>query len=238
MAPPNSERSRETPPPGVSDAAASERADREPTLLVADVSKRFRRGIGPRRRTIEVLRGASMEARTGELIGLVGENGSGKSTLLKIVVGMLDRDGGRVERRGRLGYCPQVPLLWGKLTVREHFDLFATAYELASEAAQGARDRLLEELQFGRYLDYRVEELSGGTGQKLNLALALLHEPDLLLLDEPYSGFDWETYQRFWELSAGLRDQGMAIVIVSHLISERERLDRIYELRDGRIEES
>jgi ABC-2 type transport system ATP-binding protein len=238
MAPPSSERGRETPPSGASGAPTADRGDGRPTLVVADVSKRFRRGIGPRRRTIQVLRGASMEARTGELIGLVGENGSGKSTLLKIVVGMLDRDGGRIERRGRLGYCPQVPLLWGKLTIREHFDLFATAYELAPPAAEGARDRLLDELQFGRYLDYRVEELSGGTGQKLNLALSLLHDPDLLLLDEPYSGFDWETYLRFWELSGGLRDRGMAIVIVSHLISERERLDRIYELRDGRLEET
>ncbi len=94
----------------------------------------------------------------------------------------------------------------------------------------------MSELQFERYLDYRVEELSGGTRQKLNLSLALMHDPDLLLLDEPYAGFDWETYTRFWEMSAGLRDGGMAIVIVSHLISERDRLDRIYELREGRLE--
>jgi len=207
-------------------------------LAVREVRKSFRRGIGPRRRTIEVLRGASMAARAGELIGLVGENGSGKSTLLKIIVGMLDRDGGIVERTGSLGYCPQAPLLWGKLTVREHFDLFASAYELGAEEAGGTRERLLGALQFERYLDYRVEELSGGTQQKLNLALSLMHDPDLLLLDEPYSGFDWETYMRFWEMSAELRDRGMSILIVSHLISERDRLDRIYELRDGRLEES
>jgi ABC-2 type transport system ATP-binding protein len=235
-----------SPPPGQDDGSIEGRAPRAtatgqvdgPVLAVRDVAKSFRRGLGPRRRTIEVLRGASMEARPGELIGLVGENGSGKSTLLKIVVAMLDRDSGEIERRGRLGYCPQVPLLWGKLTVREHFELFAGAYELDSAQLTRARDRLVDELQFERYLDYRVEELSGGTRQKLNLALSLVHDPDLLLLDEPYSGFDWETYLRFWEMSARLRDGGMAIVVVSHLISERERLDRAYELRDGRLEEA
>lgn len=209
----------------------------EPVLTVTDVTRSFRRGIGPGRRTVEVLRGASMAVHRGELVGLVGENGSGKSTLLKIVVGMLDRDGGSVEREGRLGYCPQQPLLWEKLSASEHFDLFARAYDLAPAEAERARTELLRELQFERFAGFRVEELSGGTRQKLNLALSLMHDPDLLLLDEPYSGFDWETYLRFWDLSAELRNRGMAIVIVSHLISERGRLDRIYELRDGRLEE-
>jgi ABC-2 type transport system ATP-binding protein len=207
-------------------------------LAVRDIAKSFHRGLIPHRRTIEVLRGASMEARPGELIGLVGENGSGKSTLLMIIVGMLGRDSGEIERHGQLGYCPQVPLLWGKLTVREHFELFAGAYEIDSRRLPEIVERLLVELQFERYLGYRIEELSGGTRQKLNLALSLMHDPDLLLLDEPYSGFDWETYLRFWKMSAKLRDGGMSILIVSHLISERERLDRVYELREGRLEES
>jgi ABC-type multidrug transport system ATPase subunit len=89
-------------------------------------------------------------------------------------------------------------------------------------------------LNFERYLTYRVESLSGGTKQKLNLALALLHVPDVLLLDEPYSGFDWETYLTFWEMSERLRDDGMAILIVSHLIGEQSRLTRRYVLEDGR----
>lgn len=155
---------------------------------------------------------------------------------MQVIVGLLARDGGRVTLDGRLGYCPQQPLLWDKLTVAEHFELFAQAYELGEATATKSRDARLDELGFARYLDYRVEALSGGTRQKLNLALALMPEPQLLLLDEPYAGFDWETYLRFWEMAERRRRQGMGILIVSHLLAERERLTRIYELRDGRSE--
>jgi ABC-type multidrug transport system ATPase subunit len=198
------------------------------------LQKSFHRGIPPRRRRIDVLRGASLDVGAGELVGLVGENGSGKSTLMQIVVGLLKRDGGAVRRPDRLGYCPQTPLLWDKLTIDEHFALFGRAYGLDDDARDRAVGDLLDELRFERYRRYRVEELSGGTRQKLNLALALMHEPQLLLLDEPYSGFDWETYVRFWEMSERRRDAGMGILIVSHFLAERERLDRVYMLRDGR----
>ena len=202
-------------------------------LRAEDVRKTFHRGVPPRRRTVEVRRGASLMVCRGELVGLVGENGSGKSTLMQIVVGLLARDGGSVWQEGRLGYCPQQPMVWEKLTVQEHFELFARAYGLDEAQRESAAEGLLSELQFERYRGYRVEELSGGTRQKLNLALALMHEPRVLLLDEPYSGFDWETYVRFWEMAERRRDGGMGILIVSHMITERERLDRVYELRDG-----
>jgi ABC-2 type transport system ATP-binding protein len=206
-------------------------------LRAEDVRKSFHRGMPPRRRAIEVLKGASLMVCRGELVGLVGENGSGKSTLMQIMVGLLGRDEGGVWQEGRIGYCPQQPMVWDKLTVDEHFELFARAYGLDEQARERAVAGLLGELQFERYRRYRVEELSGGTRQKLNLALALMHEPAVLLLDEPYSGFDWETYVRFWEMSERRRDQGMGILIVSHLLAERERLDRVYELRDGRAVE-
>ena len=227
-----------SPPPDTGSPARL--ADRQTArvsavLRLTDVKKSFRRGIWPRRRTLEVLKGASLEVRAGELVGLVGENGSGKSTLMQIVVGLLRRDAGELERPQRLGYCPQVPMLWDKLTVDEHFELFARAYGLDERAHDAAVGGLLGELRFERYRGYRVEELSGGTRQKLNLALALMHEPELLLLDEPYAGFDWETYVRFWEMSERRRDAGMGILIVSHLLAERDRLDRMYELCEGRI---
>jgi ABC-2 type transport system ATP-binding protein len=218
--------------PGLPDLAV----DAAAVLRVADVHKSFRRGAPWRRRRVDVLRGAGLAVEAGEFVGLVGENGSGKSTLMQIIVGLLGRDSGTVQRPARLGYCPQLPLLWDKLTVNEHFELFAEAYGLDAQRAAGSRDALLDELAFDKYAGYRVEELSGGTRQKLNLALALLHEPQLLLLDEPYSGFDWETYLRFWEMAERRRRDGMAILIVSHLLTERERLTRVYELRDGHCE--
>lgn len=210
----------------------------EPILTLAGVSKRFRTGPPWHRRTVEVLRDLSLHVSAGELVGLVGENGSGKSTLMQLIVGLLGKDSGTIERPARLGYCPQQPLVWDKLTVGEHFALFATAYRMDDSAGRAAATQLMDELDFVRYADYRVEQLSGGTRQKLNLALALMHDPQLLLLDEPYSGFDWETYLKFWSMTTARRDSGMGIVIVSHLLAERDRLDRIYVLRDGRAEAS
>ena len=207
-------------------------------LRVEGLEKSFRGGIPPWRRQVEVLRGASLMVCSGELVGLVGENGSGKSTLMQIVVGLLARDAGTVDRPARLGYCPQAPMLWDKLTIDEHFALYARAYGLDDDERARSVGRLLDELRFAKYRGERVEKLSGGTRQKLNLALALMHEPQLLLLDEPYSGFDWETYLRFWEMSERRRDAGMGILIVSHFLTERERLDRVYELRNGQALEA
>jgi ABC-type multidrug transport system ATPase subunit len=79
-----------------------------------------------------------------------------------------------------------------------------------------------------------VEELSGGTRQKLNLTLALVHDPEVLLLDEPYQGFDWETYLRFWDLVEALRERGRSVVVITHLVFEEERFDALYRLQDGR----
>jgi ABC-2 type transport system ATP-binding protein len=203
-------------------------------LSVGGVIKAFHQGPPWHRRRVQVLSGASLHVNAGELVGLVGENGSGKSTLMQIIVGLQGRDGGTVDRPPRLGYCPQRPLLWDKLTVAEHFELFAQAYRLDPATAAASRDALLTELRFTKYTGYRVETLSGGTRQKLNLALALLHDPQLLLLDEPYSGFDWDTYLRFWEMAEHRRRAGMGILIISHLLAERERLTRVYELRDGK----
>lgn len=204
-------------------------------LEVEGVRKSFASGSWrPGRPRKLVLHDVNLFVQQGELVGLVGENGSGKSTLLQIIVGLLARDGGDVRVAARVGYCPQQPMLWSKLTVVEHFRLYTLAYGLGDEVARRSTRRLLDELRFGAYADSRVEVLSGGTRQKLNLALALLHEPQLLVLDEPYSGFDWETYQRFWEMARARRSAGMGILVVSHLLAERERLDRLYVLEGGK----
>ena len=149
----------------------------EVLLQVAGANKSFGRGVWPFRRSLQVLDGADLRVYRGEIVGLVGENGSGKSTLMQIVVGLLAADGGIVQRPDSLGYCPQSAMLWDKLTVDEHFSLFARAYDMNETARDRAVSALLEELQFERYRGFLVEQLSGGTKQKLNLALALMHDP-------------------------------------------------------------
>lgn len=184
------------------------------------------KGFGSR----QVLRGVGFTARAGQLVGIVGENGAGKTTLLRILSGDLRPDAGRVDLVGTRGYCPQHPVLDEELTVRQHLRLFQVAYRLPSP---GRAVQLIDTLSAAGYLDAPVKVLSGGTLQKLSLVLALMHDPDVLLLDEPYQGFDWETYLRFWDLAEELKGRGRTVIIVSHLAHDTERLDVLHQLRDG-----
>jgi ABC-2 type transport system ATP-binding protein len=208
--------------------------DNDDAVLVAHgITKTYRSGVWPRRRTTHVLRDADARLHPGEVVGLVGENGSGKSTLMKILVGALAADSGTVTRSGQLGYCPQEPILYERLTCDEHFELFGRAYAMARPTVERSRSDIYDALGFGQWAGARVDELSGGTRAKLNLGLALLPDPDLLLLDEPYAGFDWDTYQRFWQLTAQRRDAGRSVLIISHFITDEERFDRVLHLRNG-----
>jgi ABC-2 type transport system ATP-binding protein len=215
------------PPPG---------ADVPAVLDARGIVKAYRTGVWPRRRSRQVLRGADVRLRPGEVVGLVGENGSGKSTLMKVIVGAVPGDAGTVEVHGRLGYCPQDPVLYQRLTCDEHFELFGRAYGMDGVAVAQARAEIYDALGFEQWRRVRVDELSGGTRAKLNLGLALLPDPELLLLDEPYAGFDWDTYQRFWQLTAERREAGRSVLVISHFITDEERFDRVLELRDGRTE--
>lgn len=198
-----------------------------PALVVRDVGRAFGRQ--------EVLRSVSFRVARGEIVGITGENGSGKSTLLRIVVGLLRPDRGTVERDALFGHCDQEPLVFADLTVAEHFRYWGRAYGLLDSDWVMTRDELLDRLSFGRFLEVPAARLSGGTRQKLHLSLALLHRPGLLVLDEPYQAFDWETYLRFWNYAEELRTRGAAILIVSHLAHERARFARVLHLHEGRI---
>ena len=219
----------------VLEPAKSQEPVTAPPLLTAEgIVKSFRRGWWPRRRRLPVLRGAGLQLGPGEVVGLVGENGSGKSTLMKILVGALAPDEGSVTRSGRMGYCPQVPQVYGRLTCDDHVELFGAAYGLSTSKARASAEALYSELGFARYAGVRAEELSGGTLAKLNLSLALLADPEVLLLDEPYAGFDFDTYLKFWDLVAGRRVAGHSALIVSHFVVDENRFDRIVQIRDGK----
>lgn len=181
----------------------------------------------------KILKGITFEMNEGALYGIVGENGSGKSTLLKIIIGELKANEGKVIMNGSFGYCPQKPLIFSQLTIKEHFKYFSAAYGLKKNNSQLNVDYFLHYFNFEKHRNDKVEILSEGTKQKLNLSIALLHKPNLLILDEPYNGFDWDTYMRFWDLSDELLKKGCTILIVTHLQTEKKRFDCIFNLKDG-----
>ncbi|TRO56345.1 ATP-binding cassette domain-containing protein, partial [Streptomyces sp. IB201691-2A2] len=172
------------------------------------------RGVHHAYRRRAVLQGVDLRLQAGTLCGIVGENGAGKSTLLKVLSGELRPTRGTVCHSGRFGYCPQHVVLNDALTVRQHLTFFQTAYRLPDVRYA---EEIMDVLGFTGYVDERAGVLSGGTRQKLNVTLALMHDPQVLLLDEPYQGFDWDTYQRFWDLAVRLRDAGRSVLVVSHL---------------------
>jgi ABC-type multidrug transport system ATPase subunit len=197
----------------------------EPPLLSAmGIWKSFRRG------TKLVLRDADLQVRAGEVVALVGENGAGKTTLLRICAGLSPPDAGQVLAAGSIGYCPQEPGVFDLLTADEHLILFGGAVGLSRTAAVMEGRALLE--GFGLPSEGRdvARELSGGARQKLNVALALLANPPILLLDEPYQGFDRGAYVNFWDHVQTWREEGRAVVVVTHLLAELDRVDRVVEL--------
>ncbi|RBY97521.1 ABC transporter ATP-binding protein [Blastococcus sp. TF02-8] len=228
-------REQSEPEPPATPAAPSgpRSAGDAPLLEAVGIEKAYRRGLWPARRQTPVLRGADLTLHPGEVVGLVGENGSGKSTLMKILVGTLSADAGTVTIDGRLGYCPQEPIVYDRLTCDEHFELFGHAYGLPTGVEQRARREIYAGLGFERFAGARADRLSGGTLSKLNLGLALLADPDVLLLDEPYAGFDFDTYLRFWDLVADRRRAGRSVLVISHFVTDEERFDRVVELKDG-----
>lgn len=199
-------------------------------LEVENIRKSFGRKL--------VLDKISFVAEKGKVTSIVGENGSGKTTLLKIIVGMLSADSGHVARNGKLGFCPQDQLVFPSLSIRENIKYFTAAYGLNKKNEiewKKTIDKYLDDFNLRPGLDTQVSKLSGGTRQKLNLILALIHSPDLLLLDEPYASFDWESYLYFWQLVEELKTKGVSFLIISHLIYDRNNIDTIYSLKNGRL---
>jgi ABC-2 type transport system ATP-binding protein len=171
-----------------------------------------------------------LDVEPGAAVALVGENGAGKTTLLRICAGLIKADAGTVTIDGRVGYCPQQATFLESLRVDEHLILFGRAHGLDRDDARRQGQTLLASLEFSADPRQPLRELSGGSRQKVNLALALLGDPEVLLLDEPYQGFDRGSYISFWDQIARWCAAGRAVLVVTHLLAELDRVDHIVGL--------
>ncbi|MBW3070029.1 ABC transporter ATP-binding protein [Actinomyces sp. 594] len=188
------------------------------------------RDITVRRARRTVLSGLNLTVRRGEIVAVVGSNGAGKSTLLQVCAGLLRTDSGSVERTKRFGYAPQLDALAPLLTVDEHLRLFGALDGAGRGRAVPTGHRILRRLGWRPNGEQITRTLSGGTQQKLNLALAQLTSPELLLLDEPYQGLDALAYEDLWTLISSWRGSGAGVLLVTHLLRDIDFVDRVIEL--------
>jgi len=168
-----------------------------------------------------VLAGVSLSLRRGEVLLLVGPNGAGKTTLLRVLAGLLRPATGHVERHGAIGMVAHDAMLYPALSGRANLRFFARLHGIAD---LGRVDAVLEQVGLSRRADDRVGTFSRGMLQRVAIARALVHEPELLLFDEPLSGLDAAASRTLVELLASFRERGTAMIIVSH---EMERLGRV-----------
>jgi ABC-2 type transport system ATP-binding protein len=179
------------------------------------------------------LHDVSVEVRAGERVACIGPNGAGKTTLLTILAGIQAADAGTVRGvDAQSGWVPQAAALYSKLTVRENLKLFARL-EKAPDV-EATVDRMLEHTGLRERADDRVERLSGGNRQRVNVAIGLLADPPVLLMDEPTSALDSRQRERLWHHIDALVGRGKTVVYATHLLSEAERYaDRVLVLADG-----
>jgi ribosome-dependent ATPase len=190
----------------------------------------------------------SLSIECGEIFGFLGSNGCGKSTTMKMLTGLLPPtegtatlfgssvEAGSIEVRKKLGYMTQSFSLYGELTVRQNLVLDALLYHIPAQKAETRIKELVEKFGLGPYLDALAESLPMGLRQRLSLAVAVLHEPKILILDEPTSGVDPVARDSFWELLVDLsRNQGVTIFITTHFMNEGMRCDRISLMNAGKV---
>lgn len=208
-----------------------------PAVAVHDLTRRFQE--------VTALDGISLEVTPAELFGMVGPDGAGKTTLFRILATLLRPDEGTArvlgfdaarelwEIRARIGYMPGRFSLYPDLSVEENLRFFASVFGTTVEAGRAIIDPIYRQIE--PFRDRRAGALSGGMKQKLALSCALVHRPELLLLDEPTTGVDAVSRREFWDLLDELRATGLTIVVATPYMDEAARCDRVALIQGGRI---
>ena len=193
----------------------------------------------------QVIQNLTLEILPGEIYGLLGSNGAGKTTIINIISNLLKADSGKVTINNQpvseatkllIGVAPQENLLYQSLTCQENLHFFAKIYGLPVKYRHEQVEKCLEAVNLTARAKSPVETLSGGMRRRLNIAIALVHKPKLIILDEPTTGLDIEARYEIWQLIRTLKNQGVTILLTTHLLDEAECLcQKIGILKDGQL---
>jgi ABC-2 type transport system ATP-binding protein len=233
------QRATHEPAHAIAIARPIERGTHENAVRVRDLSKRFGDFVA--------VNHVSFEVERGELFALLGPNGAGKTTTFRMLCGLLAPSGGELEVAGtdvrtasaaarqRLGYVAQKFSLYGPLTVTENLEFFASAYGLRGARWRARIDWALEQFDLASHAQMTSGQLPGGYKQRLAMAAALLHEPEILFLDEPTSGADPLARRAFWRNITALAQQGVTVIVTTHFMQEAEYCDRVAIMDGGQV---
>ncbi|NLM67169.1 MAG: ABC transporter ATP-binding protein [Enterococcus sp.] len=210
------------------------------TLVLKDVTG----GYGH----LPVLKEISFEVRDHELVGLIGLNGAGKSTTIKEIMGLLEPQAGTITLDGltlkkeaeayrkKIGYIPETPVLYEELTLKEHIEVTAMAYDIPQELAQARAKKLLKTFRLENRMDWFPANFSKGMKQKVMILCALLIEPSLLIVDEPFLGLDPLAIHALLTLFDEMKQTGVSILMSTHVLATAEKhCDRFVILHEGKI---
>ena len=224
-------------PPNDSSMQPSTPANPADPIVVSDVVKRFDK--------VTALDHVSLSVARGETFGLIGPNGSGKTTLIRLLLGLGRPTSGRITVLGQtmpnskvaphIGYMTQSSALYNELSIRENLAFFGTLYGLRGKRLRERIAATLALVNLAERADSPIQTLSGGMRQRVSLGCALIHEPELIFLDEPTVGIDPELRLAFWDYFSQLNQRGVTLVVSTHHLDEAARCHRLGLLRFGRL---
>ena len=219
-------------------------SENEVVLTVSGLQKTFR--IGFLRKRVEAVRGSSFEVRKGEIFGLLGPNGAGKTTTIKMILRLIFPDEGQIQIFGRrpgdpeamrrVGYMPENPYVYQYLTPIEFLDLCGRLVGMGHDERKRRAEEMIELVGLGHAANRSIGKFSKGMTQRIGLAQALLHDPELLVLDEPMSGLDPLGRKEVRDVLLDQKRRGKTLLFTSHILSDVERLcDRVVIMKNGKI---